>query len=73
MLILSMALKSGDYKSELHIPLSKVEIDPQAVVAQWLDFMQTGFRICATTMDATLAPATPKGDESTPAKAEPQG
>lgn len=57
-LILSMALKSGDYRSELHIPLGKVESDPQAVVAQWLDFIQTGFRICATQMDATLAPIT---------------
>lgn len=53
-LILSMALKSGDYKSELHIPLDKISADPNAVVAQWLDFMQTGFRICATQMDATL-------------------
>ena len=51
--ILSVVLASGRFKTELRVPLFGPE-KPDEAVRQWMEFVQTGFRIGATSMDATL-------------------
>jgi len=51
--ILSIALASGRFKTELRIPLLGPE-KPDEALKQWMEFVQTGFKIGATSMDATL-------------------
>lgn len=54
-LILSVRLASGRFVSELKVPLLDMpEPKKKAVVEQWLDLIQTGFRIGATSIDADL-------------------
>ena len=51
--ILSIALASGRFKTELRVPLFGPE-KPDEALRQWMEFVQTGFKIGATSMDATL-------------------
>ncbi len=53
-LIFSLALKSGDFKSELHLPMPKTPAESNRVVERWLDFMATGLRLSAERMEAIL-------------------
>lgn len=52
-IILSIALASGRFKTELRLPLFGPE-KPDEALRQWMEFVQTGFKIGATSMDATL-------------------
>jgi DNA polymerase IIIc chi subunit len=61
-LILSLKLKSGDFASELHIPVPKTTQEQDKAVERWLDFMASGFRICAEKMDAVLTEEPTRGD-----------
>ena len=52
--ILSVALESGRFKSELRVPLFGAPDDTERAMGQWVQFIQTGFAIGATSMDAVL-------------------
>lgn len=51
-IILGFRLASGDFSSELRLPLPKTKTENDRAVARWLDFMATGLRIAAERMDA---------------------
>jgi hypothetical protein len=53
-IVFSLALKSGDFKSELHLPLPRTPEQTKQTVKRWLDFMSTGLRLSAERMDAVL-------------------
>lgn len=48
-------LSDGRFKTELHVPFPIPEDQQKKVMEQWFDMIQTGFRIGATSMDATFA------------------
>lgn len=54
LLIFSIRLASGDFQSELQLPLPRTKEEREQVVAHWLDFMRTGLRLGAESMDAVL-------------------
>lgn len=58
--ILSVALQSGRFKSEMKVPLFGDPAEKQKAVEAWCDFMLTAFRIGATSMDATFPESTAK-------------
>ena len=51
-LILGFRLASGDFSSELRMPLPKTQKDADRAAMRWLDFMATGLRLSAERMDA---------------------
>lgn len=51
--ILTVELASGRFKSELWVPLFGAA-SPSESMGQWADFIETGFRIGATNMNATF-------------------
>lgn len=51
-IILGLRLASGDFSSELRMPLPRTQKETDRSVARWLDFMATGLRIAADRMDA---------------------
>lgn len=53
-LVLSVALTSGRFESKLTIPFPCGADTYKPTMERWLDFIQTGFRIGATEMDAVL-------------------
>ena len=53
-LILSVQLSSGRFESKLTIPFPCSSDTYKPAMERWLDFIQTGFRIGATEMDAVL-------------------
>ena len=53
-LVFSLALKSGEFRSELHLPVPKTKPEVDATVRRWLDFMASGLRLSAERMDAVL-------------------
>jgi hypothetical protein len=57
-LILSLRLASGDFSSELRLPFPTTTAEKNHAVERWLDFMATGLRLSAESMDATF-PAPP--------------
>lgn len=54
-IILGLRLASGEFSSELRMPLPKTAKENDRAVARWLDFMATGLRIAAERMDAQWA------------------
>ena len=54
-LILGFRLASGDFSSELRMPLPRTKPEVDKAVMRWLDFMATGLRISAERMDANLS------------------
>lgn len=54
-LILGFRLASGEFSSELRMPLPKTQKETDRAVSRWLDFMATGLRISAERMDANFA------------------
>lgn len=54
-MIVSLKLASGDFVSELRMPVPITEEDRKRAVERWLDFMATGFRLSAERMDAEFA------------------
>jgi hypothetical protein len=54
-IVFSLRLASGDFSSELHLPLPKTRAEQKETVIRWLDFMATGLRLSATEMTANLA------------------
>ncbi|MCW1844199.1 hypothetical protein [Prosthecomicrobium hirschii] len=52
--ILSVSLESGRFKTELRVPLFGAPADTERAMGQWVQFIQTGFAIGATSMDAVL-------------------
>jgi|JI10StandDraft_1071094.scaffolds.fasta_scaffold2626580_2 hypothetical protein len=52
--ILTVALESGRFKSELRVPLYGTEPDRARAMDQWVQFICTGFSIGATSMNAVL-------------------
>lgn len=52
--VLSVSLESGRFKSEMRVPLFGEPEDKQKAVEAWCDFMTAAFRIGATAMDATF-------------------
>ena len=53
-LVFTLALKSGDFRSELHLPLPRTPEQTKLTIERWLDFMATGLRLSAERMDAVL-------------------
>ena len=53
-LVFTLALKSGDFKSELYLPLPRTPVETKRTVERWLDFMASGLRLSAERMDAVL-------------------
>lgn len=51
-IILGLRLASGEFSSELRMPLPKTQKETDRAVARWLDFMATGLRLAAERMDA---------------------
>lgn len=51
-IILGLRLASGDFSSELRMPIPKTQKENDRAVARWLDFMATGLRLAAERMDA---------------------
>lgn len=51
-LILGFRLASGDFSSELRMPLPKTKKEADRAAMRWLDFMATGLRLSAERMDA---------------------
>lgn len=51
-IVFTLALASGDFKSELRMPLPTTPVEQKAAVERWLDFMATGLRLSAERMDA---------------------
>lgn len=58
-MIISLKLASGDYISELRMPIPTTADERKHAVERWLDFMATGFRLSAERMDAVLSPKEP--------------
>ena len=54
-MIVSLRLESGDFLSELRMPIPVTEDERKHAVERWLDFMVTGFRLSAERMDAVLS------------------
>lgn len=54
-LILSLRLASGDFNSELHLPVPTSPAEQKKSIERWLDFMATGLRLSAERMDASFA------------------
>jgi hypothetical protein len=52
--VLSVALQSGRFKTELRVPLFGAPAEKEDAVKDWLTFIETAFRIGATTMEATF-------------------
>lgn len=52
--ILSVALKSGGFKTELRVPLPCTDEERDRFIQQWLELIVTGFRVGALSLDATL-------------------
>jgi hypothetical protein len=61
-LILSLRLKSGDFNSELHVTFPTTPDEQKRAVERWLDFMATGLRLSAESLDATFSPTLPRND-----------
>jgi hypothetical protein len=56
-LVLSVALESGAFESNLRIPFPcSIDVGRDAI-EKWLDFAMTGLRIGASDMNAALAEA----------------
>lgn len=53
-LIISLKLASGDFNSELRLPMPTTPQEQKRTVERWLDFMATGLRLSAERMDAVL-------------------
>ena len=53
-LILSLKLASGDFTSELRMPMPLTPVEHKQAVERWLDFMATGLRMSAEHMDAAF-------------------
>lgn len=53
--IFGFRLASGEFSSELRVPLPRTKAEVDKAVARWLDFMATGLRISAERMDANLS------------------
>jgi len=51
-IVLGFRLASGDFTSELRMPLPRSQADADRAALRWLDFMSTGLRIAAERMDA---------------------
>ena len=54
-IIFSLKLKSGDFTSELHLPMPATPEEVLNVTERWLDFMATGLRLATESMDATFS------------------
>lgn len=54
-LVISLKLESGDFLSELRMPIPTTPQERDRAVERWLDFMATGFRLSAERMDAVLS------------------
>lgn len=57
-LILSFRLASGDFNSELRLPFPTTPADQKLAVERWLDFMASGLRLSAESMDAVFPTST---------------
>lgn len=53
-IIFSLKLKSGDFISELHLPMPSTPEEVRNVTERWLDFMASGLRMATESMDATF-------------------
>ena len=53
-LVLTLGLASGDFKSELRMPVPLTPAEQKKAVERWLDFMATGLRLSAERMDAVF-------------------
>lgn len=53
-LVFSIKLESGDFVSELKMPMPLTEADRKRAVERWLDFIASGLRLNAERMDAVL-------------------
>lgn len=53
-LVLSLKLASGDFTSELRMPMPTTPDEQNRAVERWLDFMATGLRLSAERMYATF-------------------
>lgn len=53
-LIFSVRLASGDFESELRMPLPLTPAEQKRAVEQWLDIMATGLRVNAKRLDVAL-------------------
>jgi hypothetical protein len=60
--IFSVRLASGDFSSELIIPLPTTKAEQESAVERWLDMMATSFRIGVERMDATYSPTDQPGE-----------
>ena len=59
-IVFSIRLKSGDFSSELHVPLPSTTEETNKLVERWMQFMITGLEINAEALTGTLTstPAT---------------
>jgi DNA polymerase IIIc chi subunit len=62
-LVISLRLESGEFLSELRMPIPTTEKDRKRAVERWLDFMATGFRLSAEKMDAVFSPPDLEGGQ----------
>ena len=53
-LILTIGLESGEFRSELRMPLPRTVDERNAAVERWLDLMLTGIRLSAERLDASF-------------------
>lgn len=61
--ILSVALVSGRFKSEIRVPLFGDPTTAAAAMGQWVDMIETGFRVGATNMTAILSQSAQRGKD----------
>lgn len=47
-------LSDGRFRTELSVPFPIPDDEQKKVLEQWFDMIQTGFRLGATSMDATF-------------------
>jgi len=53
-LVFSIKLESGEFSSDLRMPIPLTEDDRKKAVERWLDFIASGLRLNAERMDATF-------------------
>jgi hypothetical protein len=53
---LSVSLSDGSFGADLSIPVAHTDVQKKKAVEQWLELIQTGLKISATEIRATLEP-----------------
>jgi hypothetical protein len=66
--IFSIRLKSGDFSSELHVPLPSTTEETNKLVERWMQFMITGLEINAEALTGTLTSTQPTTASPSPAQ-----